>query len=112
LYNFKDGLNETRRLAKFLGKDLSDEQLKQIVDFCSFCNLNNKKVFEVKIPDSEVKEHPNGEEQDKKVFNLLRKGQIGDWKNYFNDEMSKTIDEMVASKLEYKKPLKYEPTKN
>lgn len=41
---------------------------------------------------------------------LFRKGQIGDWKNYFTEEMSKKIDEMMATKLEYKKPFRCEPT--
>ena len=31
---------------------------------------------------------------------LLRKGQIGDWRNYFSAELSKKFDEKLLSKLE------------
>lgn len=31
---------------------------------------------------------------------LLRKGQIGDWRNYFSAELSKKFDEILVSKLE------------
>ena len=34
----------------------------------------------------------------KPVF--LRKGQIGDWRNYFSAELSKKFDEILVSKLE------------
>ena len=31
---------------------------------------------------------------------FLRKGQIGDWRNYFSEELSKKFDEKLVSKLE------------
>ena len=31
---------------------------------------------------------------------FLRKGQIGDWRNYFSAELSKKFDEILVSKLE------------
>lgn len=30
---------------------------------------------------------------------FLRKGQIGDWRNYFSEELSKKFDEKLVSKL-------------
>jgi len=42
---------------------------------------------------------------------IFRKGQIGDWKNYLDEEKWKKIDEIVATKLTYKKPFKFEPSK-
>ena len=46
-----------------------------------------------------------------KEMKILRKGQIGDWKNYLDESKWKQIDEMVASKLDYKKPIQFEPKK-
>lgn len=101
-------------MAKFLGKDLSDEQLKSIVDFCSFDKLKKNPAFEMKIqkglmtgdlpPEDSKKPAEMGE------VKLFRKGEIGDWHNYFTDEMSAKIDEIVRTKLKYTKPLKFEPT--
>jgi hypothetical protein len=42
---------------------------------------------------------------------LFRKGEIGDWKNYLDENMSREIDQVVANNLQYKKPFKFEPTK-
>ena len=60
----------------------------------------------------------DGEKQEKdenppkpKDHGFFRKGQIGDWKNHFTDEMSKKMDEVMAANLKYKKPFKYDYTK-
>ena len=107
----KDSINEARRLAKFLGKDLNDDQLKSILDFCSFENMKKSPAFDLKIPPESLAT-PNDAltEESPQEIKLFRKGQIGDWKNYLNQEMWKKIDEIVATKLEYKTPFKYEPT--
>lgn len=47
----------------------------------------------------------------KEDLNFFYKGQIGNWKNHLTEEQSAKIDEMVRTKLTYKKPLQYEPTK-
>ena len=105
-------------MAKYLGKDLSDEQLKKIIDFCSFDNLKKSPAFNMKLKPGDIPPMPssNGASEDSKSANdhppeikLLRKGQIGDWKNHLNEEMWKKIDEIVATKLDYNKPFKYEP---
>ena len=100
-------------MAKFLGHDLTDEQVKSVVDFCSFDKLKNSRAFEMKSEKAEG-EAATLDEQAEKVkdeFKLFRKGQIGDWKNYFSEEMSKKIDEMNLNKLAYKKTYRFEPSK-
>ena len=58
-------------------------------------------------------QHKEGEckKEAPKDLSFFRKGQIGDWKNHFTDEMSKKMDEVVAANLKYKKPFKYDYTK-
>ena len=60
------------------------------------------------------KQEKDGESQNPPKQNdhsFFRKGQIGDWKNHFTDEMSKKMDEVMAANLKYKKPFKYDYTK-
>lgn len=107
-------------MAKFLGHELTDEQIKSVVEFCSFENLKNSPAFQMKPPmpePSKDAQMPNFSPKElemmkaMKEMKILRKGEIGDWKNYFDSNKWKAIDEMVATKLDYKKPIRFEPTK-
>ena len=64
-----------------------------------------------KLPEGMPSEQVEKMKEAAAEIKLFRKGQIGDWKNYFTEEMSKKIDEIVANKLTYKKPFRFEPTK-
>lgn len=90
-------------MAKYLGKDFSDEQLKSLIDFCKIDKLKKNPSFDIlnkSVKHSDIAEFTP----------FFRKGKIGDWRNHFTEEMSKKIDDMVATKLTYKKPFKFEPT--
>ena len=80
-----------RRVAKFLGKEITDEQVKILVDHLSFKKMkDNKSVNHEEYKDGKVM---------KKEGSFLRKGEIGDWKNYFTDEMNKRMDEAIEKYL-------------
>lgn len=104
---FKDPINEIKSLAKYLGKDLNEDQIKSIMDYCSFNKLKSNPAFETKM--NLMSEGKEAQPQ-VKTLKLFRKGEIGDWKNYFTEEMSKRVDELVEANLKYSRPLKYEPT--
>lgn len=89
-------------LCKYLGKELSEEDIKKLLAFTSFDNMK-------KMPSMDMKMMEHMFTNDLVFFN---KGQIGNWKNHLTEEQSKKIDEMVKTKLTYKKPLQYEPSKN
>lgn len=122
-YLIQDSINETRKLAKFLGRELSDEQIESLVDHCSFDNLKNSPAFQKKPPAMSEQTKEGGDQmldftpeqlemmKAMKEMTLFRKGQIGDWKNYLDIDKWKAIDEMVVAKLEYKKQIRFEPTK-
>lgn len=111
-----------------MGKEYSNDQIKELVDFCSFDKLKKSPAFELKMrpgdlakgmldlkidenkPETEAKSEAKPEANKMKEFKLFRKGEVGDWKNYFTEEMSKRLDEVVKAKLTYKKPFKYEPS--
>lgn len=41
-------------------------------------------------------------------FTLFKKGKIGNWRNYFTQEMSDKYDRVISEKLKYKEKIKYE----
>ena len=83
----KDLASSVRKVAKFLGKQVGDEKVEALVDHLSFKKMKNNPAV-------------NREEGKKrKIYtddgNFMRKGEAGDWKNYFTDEMNKRMDEAV-----------------
>ena len=95
-----------------MGHDLTYEQVKCVVDFCSFDKLKNSRAFEMKPDKAEGGVTASDEKGEKmKELDEIKLFRIGDWKNYFTEEMSKQIDEMNLNKLAYKKPYRFEPSK-
>ena len=80
------------KIAEFLGYDLSDKVIDLIVEKSSFRHMS-KKI------NTALKEVP-GWKSDRS--NFIRKGEVGDWVNYFSEEQSAYVD---AKYEEYLKPL-------
>ena len=83
-----------RKVARFLDKDLTDVQIDALVRHLSFKNFKQNSAV-------------NKEDLRKMAFRdkdgvFIRKGEIGDWKNYFNDDMNKRMDEAIEK---YLKPI-------
>ena len=77
------------KIAKFLGYDLSDKVINLIVEKSTFKGMS--KTTGTNIP---------GWKSDRSIF--MRKGEVGDWVNYFSEEQSEYID---AKCREYLEPL-------
>ena len=83
---FEDMKNDlapnVRKVAKFLGKKVTDKEVEALVDHLSFEKMKN---------------NPSVNYENGMIFtresNFMRKGEVGDWKNYFTDEMNKRMDE-------------------
>ncbi|GAB6024010.1 hypothetical protein CHUAL_008736 [Chamberlinius hualienensis] len=76
------------KIMKYLEKDLTDDQINRIVEHASFENMKKNPMANyshggaaIKMPDSKT--------------DFLRKGKTGDWRNYFNDETNKKVDDYV-----------------
>ncbi|ELT96400.1 hypothetical protein CAPTEDRAFT_18003, partial [Capitella teleta] len=80
----EDPVREVRRMAQFLGKEVSDEDVANIIQWTSFGNMATEKSTNYEgikhIIDFEISPY-------------MRKGKVGDWRNYFNNEQSEFIDE-------------------
>ena len=90
----KDLATNVKRVAKFFGKELTNENVEALVDHLSF---------------KKMKHNPGVNREDMKVIqvfredgNFMRKGEIGDWKNHFTEEMNIRMDKAIEK---YFKPI-------
>ena len=73
-------------IANFLDKPLSDDLISRIAEQCTFSGMKkNAASFATFYKDGK--------------FSLLRKGLIGDWKNYFTPELNERFENEVLAKL-------------
>ena len=74
-------------IASFLNKPLSDDLISRIAEQCTFSGMKeNAASYQIKKADE-------GE------TSLLRKGVVGDWKNYFTPELNERFENEVLAKL-------------
>ena len=73
-------------IANFLNKPLSDDLISRIAEQCTFSGMKkNAASFSLKTKDGES--------------SLLRKGVVGDWRNYFTPELNERFENEVLAKL-------------
>ena len=76
-----------RKIADFVGKPLSEKVVKGITTQCTFEGMSkNAPLYWVR----DTAEGPS----------LLRKGIVGDWKNYFTPELNAMFENEFLTKLE------------
>uniref|UniRef100_A0A915BZT9 Sulfotransferase domain-containing protein n=1 Tax=Parascaris univalens TaxID=6257 RepID=A0A915BZT9_PARUN len=81
--------SEIQRISKFLGRRLSENQRKMIGEHCSFkamkgnhmTNRHGVWLFNQKISE------------------FMRKGEVGDWRNYFSVAQKEAFDELFKRKM-------------
>ena len=73
-------------IANFLNKSLSDDLISRIAEQCTFSAMKkNAASFSLPTKDGES--------------SILRKGVVGDWKNYFTPELNERFENEVLEKL-------------
>ncbi|GAB6026532.1 hypothetical protein CHUAL_012954 [Chamberlinius hualienensis] len=83
----KDLKSSIQTIAKFLEKTLTEEEIERISNHCSFKKMSSNS----KANYSHWKE--NG--MVSKDQNFMRKGEIGDWKNHFDENANKIMDDWI-----------------
>jgi len=82
-----DPVNTVKRLAKFLNKEVSEEKIKQIIEFTSVENMRKIGAFELDklmlAVNHEVKE------------SFIRKGKVGSWKEDLSPELNAKMDKYI-----------------
>ena len=79
----KDPRKEVTSLATFINHPLSEEKVAELVDHLKFSNMKERASQESTAP-----------------AKLLRKGEVGDWKNYFKGDKTKKWDDWISKNLE------------
>ena len=115
LVTFYEGMKDTPRehvekVAKFLGKDLTAEQIDTITEATSFASMKRNPAtnYANRGP-------PVGESEGKSVErkgiegDFLRKGIVGDWQNHFNEDQNKFVNELIE-RVQGKSGLKFQYT--
>ncbi|XP_060807908.1 luciferin sulfotransferase-like [Amyelois transitella] len=87
----KDMPSVIRRVANFLGKTVTENQIGALCEHLKFDNLRKNK--------SVNKEDLKEEGIIAKDMNFIRKGKVGDWRDYFDEEMRKAAEAWMEEGL-------------
>ena len=79
------------KVARFLQKPLTDDQLTRLTEHLRFENLSKNKAVNSESYKEIGLMNTDG--------HFVRKGKTGDWKNHFGPELNRRIDEWIASNL-------------
>lgn len=80
------------KMAEFLGKTVTEEQIKELEAHLEFSKMAaNPAINLQQILTQDNDDDPN--------VKFIRKGKIGDWRNYMDDELSRKFDEWTNKNL-------------
>uniref|UniRef100_A0A023F9A7 Putative sulfotransferase n=1 Tax=Triatoma infestans TaxID=30076 RepID=A0A023F9A7_TRIIF len=88
----KDQRGIIKRTAKFFGKELTDEQVDMLEEHLSFKNMQSNPALNL---EGLLKLRNGPEFKQEGDQNFIRKGKIGDWKNYMTEEISEKFDKWI-----------------
>ena len=85
-----NGREQIKKISEFLGKNHPDDVIDKIADHCTFEKMKaNPMVNMENIP-----------AYDHKISPFLRKGKVGDWKNFFSSEEAEKFDQQYKKMME------------
>ncbi|XP_056236940.1 amine sulfotransferase-like isoform X1 [Seriola aureovittata] len=87
----QDLQSAVERISSFLGKELTDEQLANVVKHSTFKNMK-------KIPQANYEQVP-GDLLNHHQGRFMRKGTIGDWKNHFTVAQNEMFDKVFHKEM-------------
>ncbi|XP_014239915.1 sulfotransferase family cytosolic 1B member 1-like [Cimex lectularius] len=93
----KDHKAVIRKTANFLEKPLTEEQVVELEEHLSFKKMRENPAINLD-PFLQARNGPGFRQEGDKTF--IRKGQVGDWRNYMSEELSNRFDKWTKENLE------------
>ncbi|KAH1009132.1 luciferin sulfotransferase [Dendroctonus ponderosae] len=91
-----DTRGTVEKIANYLGKTLTEEQVDQICEFVSFNTMRNNKACNLQV----LVDNKKGDDfYTKSGKHFVRKGIIGDYKNYMSPEMIARFDNWIEENI-------------
>lgn len=88
----KDTVGEVKRLARFLGKEPSDEQLRSVVEATTFQKMEGNAT-------ANHGQWEKGGIIGEQGMKFMRKGKIGDWKNHLDEDANRRFDAWIRERF-------------
>ncbi|XP_045491459.1 sulfotransferase 1C4-like [Colias croceus] len=89
----KDLPSVIRRVSDFLGKEMTQEQVEKLADHLKFSNFKDNSSVNNQVLMSKIDFVVKGEAP------FVRKGKVGGWRDYFDDEMIEQADRWIRENL-------------
>ena len=89
----QDQVAAIKKTAKFLGKNVTDEQVAGLCEHLKFSKMaaNPSVNVQLLLDKDETKTDPN--------FKFIRKGEVGDWTNYMSKDLAQRFNEWTEEHL-------------
>ncbi|XP_055066419.2 amine sulfotransferase [Misgurnus anguillicaudatus] len=87
----KDLWSVVKKISLFLGKNLTPQQINMVVEHSTFQNMKENPQANYQLISSNLLNHQQG--------TFLRKGTIGDWKNYFTVAQNERFDSVYQREM-------------
>lgn len=84
-------------MSTFLGKSLTEEQVSALEDHLSFNSMKKNPALNLEPILAMMEKPRSAEENPDQTF--IRKGKVGDWKNYMSEELSAKFDKFTEDNL-------------
>ncbi|XP_041964154.1 sulfotransferase 2B1-like isoform X1 [Alosa sapidissima] len=87
----KDLRGALTRFSKFLGRELTEQSLEQIVSHCTFNTMKTNDMSNFSLIPQDI--------MDNKKSAFLRKGIVGDWKNHLSPEQEVKFNTVIKQEM-------------
>lgn len=84
-------------MSAFLDKPLTEEQVSALEDHLSFNSMKKNPALNLEPILAMMDKPPQKENNSDETF--IRKGKVGDWKNYMSEELSAKFDKFTEDNL-------------
>jgi len=91
---FQDQIAVIKKTAKFLNKNVTDEQIIGLCEHLKFSKMATNPSVNMELLLGNRKA-----EEDDPDYNFIRKGKIGDWTNYMTKDLARRFDQWMEKHL-------------